>query len=106
MSVQFTSRARSDLRDIAIYTLDRWGSKQCDRYLNLLQDRCQQVAETPDLRRPSSDFPPYCRMLAGMHAVFYRPLDQTSILVVRILHASMLPELHLGGSDEDVDDDD
>jgi toxin ParE1/3/4 len=106
VTVQFTARARSDLRDIAVYTVDRWGTKQCDRYLGLLEERCRQVAQMPELRRPSSDFPPYCRVLAGMHAIFYRPLDTTSILVVRILHASMLPELHLPGSDEDVGDDD
>jgi toxin ParE1/3/4 len=106
VTVRFTSRARGDLRDIALYTLDRWGSTQCDRYLNLLQERCQQVADMPELRRPSSDFPPYCRVLAGMHAVFYRPLNETSILVVRILHASMLPELHLPDSDEDIGDED
>jgi toxin ParE1/3/4 len=104
VAVQFTSRARGDLRDIAAYTVKRWGSKQGDRYLNLLQERCRQVAEMPDIRRPSLDFPPYFRVLAGMHAVFYRPLDKATILVVRILHASMLPELHLAISEDDDGD--
>jgi len=89
VTVQFTSRARGDLRDIAAYTIDRWGPNQADRYLILLQDRCRQVADMPKLRCASSHFPPYFRVLAGMHAIFYRPLDEASILVVRILHAAM-----------------
>jgi len=99
-----TSRARADLRDIAAYTLHRWGAAQCNRYLEALEERCRQVADTPQLRRPSPDLPSYCRVLAGKHAIFYRVDDDGTILVVRILHASMLPELHLPGSENDDSD--
>jgi plasmid stabilization system protein ParE len=63
------------------------------------------VADVSDLRRQSPDFPPYFRVLVGKHAIFYRVDDDDSILVVRLLHAAMLPELHLPGSeDEDSDE--
>ena len=104
MPFRFTSRARADLRDIGNYTLRRLGTAQCDRYLDALEECCRQVADAPELRREAPDFPPYYRVLAGKHAIFYRVDDDGSILVVRMLHAAMLPELHLPGSEEEEDD--
>jgi toxin ParE1/3/4 len=98
---RFTAQARDDLRDIAAYTRDRWGDAQCDRYLTSLEWRCLQLAQEPRLRRPYDDDPSYSRALAGKHAIFYRVEADGSLLVVRILHATMLPELHLPGSTAD-----
>jgi toxin ParE1/3/4 len=98
---RFTAQARDDLRDIAAYTRDRWGDTQCDRYLTALESRCQQLAQEPRLRRAYADDPPYWRALAGKHAIFYRVEADSSLLVVRILHAAMLPELHLPESTDD-----
>ena len=106
MPVRFTTRARADLRDIAAYTLERWGTNQCDRYLDGLEKCCIRAAESPELRRRSPDFPSYYRVLAGRHAIFYRVDGADSILVVRVLHAAMLPELHLVGLGDDDGDDD
>jgi plasmid stabilization system protein ParE len=42
--------------------------------------------------------------IAARHAIFYRVEGDGSLLVVRILHAAMLPDLHLpGASDDDGD---
>jgi len=46
------------------------------------------------------EIPPYLRALVGKHAVFYRVTTGGEVLIVRVLHATMLPELHL----RDVDD--
>ena len=106
MPYRFTAYARDDLRDIAAYTRDRWGDTQCDRYLTSLEWRCLQLAQEPRLRRPYDDDPSYWRALAGKHAIFYRVEADGSLLVVRILHAAMSPDLHLpGGADEDSDHD-
>jgi toxin ParE1/3/4 len=103
---RFTAKARADLRDIAAYTLQQWGPAQCDDYLEGIRACCSSIVQRPELRRPSRDFPPYFRVLQGKHAIFY-PLDEDGwILVVRILHAVMNPELHLPeAEDEDEDDD-
>jgi toxin ParE1/3/4 len=103
---RFTADARDDLRDIAAYTRDRWGDGQCDRYLTSLEWRCLQLAQEPRLRRPYDDDPSYWRALAGKHAIFYRVEADGSLLIVRILHASMLPELHLPGLPGDVSEQD
>jgi toxin ParE1/3/4 len=104
LSYRFTANARADLRDIAAYTRDRWGDTQCDRYLTSLEWRCQRLAQEPHLRHPYPDDPSYGRELAGKHAIFYRAHADGSILVVRILHTAMLPELHLPGRADDGDD--
>jgi toxin ParE1/3/4 len=98
---RFTACAREDLRDIASYTRDRWGDAQCDRYLTGLQSRCQQLALDPALRRQHADDPTYWRALAGRHAIFYRVEADGAILVVCILHATMMPDLHLPGATDD-----
>jgi plasmid stabilization system protein ParE len=41
------------------------------------------------------EIPPYFRALIGKHAVFYRLTTDGEVLIVRVLHATMLPELHL-----------
>jgi plasmid stabilization system protein ParE len=40
------------------------------------------------------------RALAGSHAIFYRVAEDGDLLIVRVLHAAMLPELHLDDAEE------
>jgi plasmid stabilization system protein ParE len=80
--------------------------RSLDRYLTSLESCCQQLAHDPGLRRSYDDEPSYWRALAGKHAIFYRVEADGSLLIVRILHTAMLPELHLpGATDEDGDQD-
>jgi toxin ParE1/3/4 len=97
---RFTAQARADLRDIAVYTRRKWGDEQCRRYLEVLRGACRRLIEQPELRRQCPDVPPYCRALVGKHALFYRLEADGSVLVVRVLHAAMLPELHLPPANE------
>lgn len=95
MAYRFTTRARADLRDIGSYTRERWGDAQAERYLDALERRCQELTDAPQMRRTYEDAPDYCRSLVGRHAIFFRADKDGSLLIVRILHAAMLPELHL-----------
>lgn len=90
-------RARTDLLDIAAYTADRWGDAQAERYLTGLYSGFQTIVDPPDRRRPFAEIPPYFRALVGKHAVFYRIASPSDgeVLIVRVLHVAMLPELHL-----------
>jgi toxin ParE1/3/4 len=93
-------RARADLLDIARYTADRWDEPQAERYVTDLFTAFQRLVELPELRRHYQPIPPYLRALAGSHAIFYRITDDGEILIVRVLHAAMLPELHLDEPEE------
>jgi toxin ParE1/3/4 len=92
---RLTLRAEADLVDIADYTLRTWGEEQCARYLDKLEHCCQRLADEPILGRPCDAIQPGLRRREqGKHVIFYRRSGE-DIVVVRILHASMLPELHL-----------
>ncbi len=90
-------RARTDLLDIAAYTADRWGDAQAERYVTGLYSGFQTIVDRPELRRPFAEIPPYFRAPVGKHAVFYRVASESDgeVLIVRVLHAAMLPQLHL-----------
>jgi toxin ParE1/3/4 len=96
---QLLRRARADLLDIAYYTSERWNEQQAERYITDLYAAFRQLVERPELRRSYAPLPPYFRALAGSHAIFYRVTDE-ELLIVRVLHAAMLPELHLDEPNE------
>lgn len=81
--------------DIAAFTADRWGEAQAERYVTGVYSGFQVIVDRPELRRPFLEIPPYFRALVGKHAVFYRLTTDGEVLIVRVLHATMLPELHL-----------
>ena len=86
---------------IGDYTLRTWGKAQAARYLGELEACCQTLSDNPTLDRLCDEVRPGLRRLEhGQHVVFYRQ-ERGGILVSRILHQRMLPELH---SIEDQDD--
>lgn len=97
---RLTVQAEADLLDIADYTLRTWGEQQCARYLDQLEHCCQRLADHAIFGRPCDHVRPGLRRQEqGKHVIFYRR-DGEGILVLRILHERMLPELHVGEDDE------
>jgi toxin ParE1/3/4 len=93
--VHVLRQALADLREIGRYTRRRWGLEQRNRYLAELDACFQHLAETPSLGRPYAPVPPYWRVTQGAHVVFFRREDGGDVVIVRVLHARMLPERHL-----------
>lgn len=93
-------RAREDVLEIGAFTAERWGEAQAERYIVGLFLGFQTLVERPELRRAFLKIPPYLRALVGKHAVFYRVSSDGEVSIVRVLHAAMLPELHLRDVDE------
>jgi toxin ParE1/3/4 len=56
--VRFSRRAEADLDDITAYTVRTWDADQADRYLTLLDDYYQRLADTPVLGRACDDIRP------------------------------------------------
>jgi toxin ParE1/3/4 len=97
---RLTRRAEEDLAEIGAYTLHTRGAEQCARYLDQLESRCEWLAENPHLGVASDDVRPgYLRWVQGKHVLYFKRIDGETILVVRVLHGRMLPELHLGDDD-------
>ena len=77
------------------HTLRTWGDEQAIRYSDNLEACCQMVADNPELGRASDNIRPGLRRIeCGRHVVFYRH-QAGGILVSRILHHRMLPEIHI-----------
>ena len=89
---RLTVKARADLRMIGRYTRRRYGREQTERYLMTFYETFRRLDDDAHLGRTTS-IPPYLRIEVGRHVVFFR--RQERVLIVRILHDRMLPELHL-----------
>ena len=97
--VRYQRRAEDDLDAIAAYSVKHWGTARAERYVSELQALCERLDDLPILNRPHRG--PYLRRAYQSHVVFFRREHDGCIVVVRVLHQSMLPELHSFEDDED-----
>jgi toxin ParE1/3/4 len=88
---RLTRKAASDLAEILLYTSDTWGEAQARRYLNLLSEGFDLIADKPGIGRECGVLAFRLRRLErGKHVIFYRPA-RGGVTVARILHQRMLP---------------
>ncbi len=64
VTVKLTDRAHNDLQEIEDYSLQRWGRKVADRYLEDIQTTSSLLQENPELLRDKSAI--------STHFQFYR----------------------------------
>jgi len=77
---------------IAEYSLGQWGEMRAARYLAQLEGCCRRVADHPLIRRSCSRILPGLRRIErGSHVVFFL-VEDSDILIVRVLHKNMQPE--------------
>ena len=55
MKLRVSKMARSDLKEIANYTLERWGDEQCEKYLRQIDRRFRSLARSPAQGRPCDE---------------------------------------------------
>lgn len=91
-----SGRAEADLREIWVYSFMNWGATQADRYLDELNAGLQACAAEPERGNRRDDIRNGCwSRLLRRHIAFYT-FNQDEILIQRVLHCSMDPDLHLG----------
>lgn len=88
-----SDEAKEDFRDILQYTLQEWGERQMQRYVDILNTAFLEIETNP--LKGKKDFPPYRFVRAKDHYIFYR-IENKTIVVSRILHGAMnfLRHLH------------
>ena len=88
-SYRITPKAASDLKNIARYTLKKWGKQQRDAYLRSLDQRFAWLAQNPRLgvHRPDIQEGYYC-FPQGVHLVFYL-CREGGIDIIGIPHQNM-----------------
>lgn len=85
-----TSKAKADLRAIAIFTEERWEKEQRNLYIKQFDDAFHMLADTP-LAGKACDYirSGYRKFPQGSHIIFYKNNGKKKIEVVRILHKNM-----------------
>ena len=81
--------AEKDLENIWHYTVQKWGVEQALLYIDQLDGAFQLLADTPLLSREYKEFnPPVHIHHHEKHLIVYL-VEQTQILIVRVLHETM-----------------
>ncbi len=92
-SVGRTSQAELDLIEIGL-RIAAENPEAADRWLQLIDQKCQLLASMPQMGRDRADLAPNLRSFpVGDYLIFYRP-DSDGVVVIRVLHgARNLPPL-------------
>lgn len=92
---EFTAQAERDLETIVDYTVEHWGSRQAEDYLNGLENLAQNLAENSDLgMRRDALIEGLISFPYGSHNLFY--IKQAhGITIIRVLHKKMEPMNHI-----------
>jgi len=87
---QLTNKAKSDLKQIAIFTEKRWGREQRNLYLKQFDDAFHLLADKP-LAGKDCDYikEGYRKFPQGSHVIFYKAGSECKVEIIRILHKHM-----------------
>ena len=89
--LRISRKAHADLREIARYTVERWGAEQAEVYIAALKMSFQIVVQAPRMGRLCDAVSSGLRRHEqGKHVVFYRTVPG-GIHVVRVLHQQIMP---------------
>jgi toxin ParE1/3/4 len=82
-----SSLAELDLLEIWSYIADD-NPDAADRFLDLVAEKCQLLAENPEMGRRREDLAPQLRSFpVGRYLIFYRSMEQ-GIAIARVLNAA------------------
>ena len=85
-----TEAAKADLKSIAAYTQRRWGKEQRRIYAKQFDDAFHLLADTFEAGVACDIIKAgYRKFPIGSHVIFYHPLSEAEIEIVRILHKRM-----------------
>ncbi|QYO75220.1 type II toxin-antitoxin system RelE/ParE family toxin [Devosia salina] len=85
MRHEISRAAEADLKDIFLYTLETFGSRQAQRYLRDLGAVFEMLGDFPELGRTfEADSRSF---IHGSHIVIYRVEDDV-VLIGRVLHGA------------------
>ena len=91
MSYKISVDASEDIENIWLYTLENWSLEQADRYVNLILDEIEYLADNPNLGKDFNYIRKnYRSSKVKSHLIFYRLCNKDKdIEIIRILHQRM-----------------
>ena len=96
-SFDLTKAACEDLKSIAKFTQERWGVRQRNTYLKVIDQVFRVLAKNPDMGRACDEVREgYRKFPHGSHVIYYNQIDGDPVLIVRILHSTMDVDSQIG----------
>ena len=91
MNYKISHEAYRDVENIWNYTFENWSLEQADRYINLIIDEIEYLAEKPDSGKDYSQIRRgYFRSRVNSHFIFYKiNHNHNQIEIIRILYQRM-----------------
>jgi toxin ParE1/3/4 len=84
--------AKRELAEIWLYTAERWGIDQAERYVRDIERDLEAAANNSPRARPIDQF---WRIGSGHHVCVFDRRDDGTVYVIRILHERMDVGRHL-----------
>lgn len=85
-----TNKAVEDLSQIWNYTVEVWSEAQADKYYQLFLHSFQELAKRKIKGKKYTEIPnDIFGFKAGQHIIFYKIVEDKTMLIVRILHSGM-----------------
>ncbi|MCO5239338.1 MAG: type II toxin-antitoxin system RelE/ParE family toxin [Chitinophagaceae bacterium] len=91
MSYKISFQASEDIENIWLYTFENWSLEKADRYVNLIFDEIEYLADNPNSGKDFNHIRKNYRCSkVKSHIIFYRLTDkQNNIEIIRVLHQRM-----------------
>ncbi|WP_252179454.1 type II toxin-antitoxin system RelE/ParE family toxin [Endozoicomonas sp. 4G] len=90
-----TQKAKADLKEIAKFTMKRWGREKRNLYLKEFDQAFFFLAERPSIGKSCDEIRKgYRKFPQGSHIIFYKQNDKNQINIIRLLHKSMDVDIH------------
>lgn len=89
LEVILTERALSDLCEIEDFSIQKWGRKTTDRYLDDLQSALVRLVENPAILRLEPDLSPGLYFYRVRQHFFVCDVGENFIGVLTLIHTSM-----------------
>ena len=83
-----SKKARSDIRNIALYTQEQWGAVQRRKYLSSLDAKFRQLADMPLMAAERKGIDPPVRIHRHERHLIVYTITDSSILIIRVRHHS------------------
>ncbi len=94
LKVHKQSLAEEDLEDIWVYSFENHGERQADKYHDRLIKGMDLLANNPALGISCDDIRKgYRHFQFDKHIVYYK-VEESILVIVRVLHERMKPENH------------
>lgn len=95
MRFELAPIAEADLAAISDYTFERWGIAQAQSYLDSIEQLLRQAANIPGMGRARPEIGERIRSFPFQSHIIYCVEADFGVIVLRVLHASQDPNLHL-----------